>query len=1056
MKRILLSLLLLYFVCIVLTCDTYVDSIEGDDVEGCGTIESPCRSISNHTSVCLATPGIYLLGKYFPPQMTSWSRSNASVSGEVKKDALSEELTSQLPTVNCSKRSYDMQKQLHSKGGPIIWNQVSIGNCDCTWWGVNFSDIRITQVSFFHSTLHIIYPILNDRDGAVVINDNNLTLSTLEIVARTSNHLEEMPLSVQNNLIYRSTVEVTSSGILFPYTVRVQQNTLSVGHVVVRFDWQVPPYSKIFVIANKGEGEITLEAKETLTVMTDASDRQYANLTVEENDVTRMMFQYENYRLGGTINVNFEGNQMNEVEMDLNTWSLNNMMKDNIVSDMSLKSSSLIRYLNNGMEDNFIDTLTFGMGIQDKTTLYKQSFYLKRNTFGTVYLAVQRGSGTTPWRLLQSSMSIEDNRWTQDGSTSALSIEGFQYVDMFITRNNVTGNRRSVSGAGIRIISAKSSHIIMSHNRASTGAAVSIMISNGNVTFSHNELRNNEATVSAGGLSIVGDNLAAIRVTECLMENNIAPHASAFDLLGTTNTTTVNNTIYADQSMSTDGTVAINPMNYNPVNRLFCPPQTRLKVTSTSWACSSCQGLGYLFEAGLMDNGQTNYTECKSCPDHVDCDGVTPQAAGGYWCTYSVELGVMKCYDCPDGYCRDDKHEWNDSCAARRTGTLCGECEEGYRPSLFSSACIAEDKCKRGYFSLIFLAPVVYLIFFSLLPVGDGSVLKSTSFFIQTVPLLTFLTFFISPGGSDGSSGFGLCVGQLNYVHKQLLILYIPVATVTVFGLACLISGILYHCRRRSHTDQHYEMIDENGDEEVREEEKRSVYSRCGVGMMTAYLLVYGGITSICLKLLFCVQIDGQEEGVLYHSGNIKCDSPWRIVLMIVAGVILLPSPFLIILLRRKLKARREQTCRDVRKMLDGCYRSSCKYWESVYMLRKLTISAVYVVGSYSHWGPTIMRSVLTFSLASHLLFQPFRTRIEQTLETVCLMSLTGLTILDTVEKQTNEAIVLEIVLIAVPLSFSGYLIVKSTYIGLKNYIVKKWKERKEKRSSEDEYLIQK
>ncbi|PRP84132.1 hypothetical protein PROFUN_04123 [Planoprotostelium fungivorum] len=154
------------------------------------------------------------------------------------------------------------------------------------------------------------------------------------------------------------------------------------------------------------------------------------------------------------------------------------------------------------------------------------------------------------------------------------------------------------------------------------------------------------------------------------------------------------------------------------------------------------------------------------------------------------------------------------------------------------------------------------------------------------------------------------------------------------------------------------------------------------------------------------------------------------------------------------IELRRSRTARDMLMVLDGCYRNGCKYWETIYMLRKLVISVVYVLNSYSQWTLSVMRTIIITSLTSHLMLRPFKTQAGQALETVCLLSLTLLSTLDTTEQKSGRTVYIEMVLVVIPLLFSAALAMRKLAVKLLTLLKSKRKKKAERArllQSEDE-----
>lgn len=79
--------------------------------------------------------------------------------------------------------------------------------------------------------------------------------------------------------------------------------------------------------------------------------------------------------------------------------------------------------------------------------------------------------------------------------------------------------------------------------------------------------------------------------------------------------------------------------------------------------------------------------------------------------------------------------------------------------------------------------------------------------------------------------------------------LYIPAGTVLLLALSYLTLCIVQKYKRRRRRVSSILFLEE------KEEDKRTFISRTTTALITSVLLVYGGVLSSCLSLLFCVQV---------------------------------------------------------------------------------------------------------------------------------------------------------------------------------------------------------
>ena len=105
---------------------------------------------------------------------------------------------------------------------------------------------------------------------------------------------------------------------------------------------------------------------------------------------------------------------------------------------------------------------------------------------------------------------------------------------------------------------------------------------------------------------------------------------------------------------------------------------------------------------------------CLECPYGALCD-VDIKAKANFWGNQHGDEIYM--YLCPEGYCCQDLTCYTfDVCASKRSGTLCGECLEGYSEALFSAECILDEECTYAslFWLVIILYGLLYVIFFIL------------------------------------------------------------------------------------------------------------------------------------------------------------------------------------------------------------------------------------------------------------------------------------------------------------------------------------------------------
>ena len=103
---------------------------------------------------------------------------------------------------------------------------------------------------------------------------------------------------------------------------------------------------------------------------------------------------------------------------------------------------------------------------------------------------------------------------------------------------------------------------------------------------------------------------------------------------------------------------------------------------------------------------------CQDCPYGGHCvENIS--AVANFWGFASGD-GDVVFQHCPRGYCCSERVcPAIDSCSSHRTGTLCGRCRSGYSEALFSSSCIANEKCNIT--AVLWFGAVVGLLYAAVL-----------------------------------------------------------------------------------------------------------------------------------------------------------------------------------------------------------------------------------------------------------------------------------------------------------------------------------------------------
>ncbi|PRP82101.1 hypothetical protein PROFUN_03791 [Planoprotostelium fungivorum] len=1018
-------------------CETYVDSHSGSDTTSCGDVVHPCRTIPlNSTNVCLSS-GQYSITDRLPPKMRAWWPASTEV---------------QNPQITCT-------GEVILPCDSIYWNHVDISNCIIDI--LNCKEIALKSARFLETSLWISTKDIS-LDSAIsdcLFNHSFLStlLSSSESFTKTitapthlsfiGNHLintnfifEDTTVGIPsfqefiNNTVYHpteiSTVQFIWSGVYD------RGNTTGCRFLAEN---NTVESLAILITPTSGTPDVQLFGNHFKYLGIDLSvrpDNPHGSLSAlfERNTVSTLRLNKEGPAIEGAFIV-----RQNHIQsINLLSDGLQLVIQNNNIGTckISEKRGFAPPATGNTITDNVISLLKYNLMYSQADMIIFRVTEISRNTISNAYMTITANTFTK--------LCMVDNVWTgptADSKEPALHIPQMQNCAFFLRNSSIDGYR----GGGIRIGSAVGSDITfesISVSNCETGG-ITISTEASYVNLTSIDLYNNTSP-TVGGAIFISSQSESIIVHNCNLIHNRSPHSSALFLSSEASIHVTNVSIIVEDDVKDPlvdhSVVTVSGQHDHENVSLSCAEErylaSSLTPSSLMWSCRPCSSGSYLLGRGEVVDDVERGNECLACPNKgVECvEGKTPQGHPDYWCGKS-RGGELICHICPNGYCNASLHLWNEPCIGHRSGDLCGGCADNYTLGFLTSSCLPLDHCRPQWIVLLSFIPFVYVTVLLFLPIGDGSMWKSMSYFVQTAPLLlkqekqnTIITMFSSlftTPTNMGSSAVGICIGQMDYIQREFLSLYLPIGTVVLFLFFCL-CVFLYHKIGCQMPSRKILFI-------TKALEERNMISRCTTGLLTAFLLMYSGLIASYLKLFFCVEIE-PSRSVMYNAGTETCDQPWRIALVTIASITLLPSPLFLIFMRRKLRGTERETGRDVLMVLDGCYRKGRKYWESVYMVRRLAIAVAYVFITDDKWSATAMRFLLVSALFFHLFFTPFVTLAGQSLETICLLSLCCLTLLNGQLAGKYEFLFLIFIL---------FPFIASSIIGI-HKLWMKWKKKKE------------
>lgn len=474
-----------------------------------------------------------------------------------------------------------------------------------------------------------------------------------------------------------------------------------------------------------------------------------------------------------------------------------------------------------------------------------------------------------------------------------------------------------------------------------------------------------------------------------------------------------------------------------------------IMVTGLDYSCLPCAGGLYSLQRGQVHGMHLKPGfECLLCPFGANCSK-NIVAKQNFWGFEKSRLPPsLKFTMCPLGYCGRNEQEYSleyNSCQGNRSGILCGQCKLSYTETLYSTSCRSIPKCTDYWFwpvaALYVLIAALYFTFkppflswikrqilwfeepepATQEPDFDRGYLKIVFYFYQAGNLLLvsssskslLKTNFVDPlvglfnfqQRLSSSSGFICPFPGFTVVMKRLF------STLHVFGTLVMIC--LLFCLNF-------------GFQMIRGRDAPFPGPYLG-GILEVLLLGYAILGSVSFDLLRCVPIGSQWR--LFYDGNVVCFEWWQYVLIafVVTFIIpfgfvlfwgslklyrealsvkrfllacILPTPFLINWIitailgnsndgpsSRLLTASIEKVLYEpFKRPVDG--KGGSLNWESVLIGRRLVLIIMKAVISDPFSRLILMTFFSFLVLLHHLTKQPFRDSKANTVETISLLSL--------------------------------------------------------------------
>lgn len=478
------------------------------------------------------------------------------------------------------------------------------------------------------------------------------------------------------------------------------------------------------------------------------------------------------------------------------------------------------------------------------------------------------------------------------------------------------------------------------------------------------------------------------------------------------------------------------------------------------FTCSKCPENSYSLQRGLARGTQIlPGFRCLPCPFGANCsDNIIAQP--NFWGFKQQDNPpILKFTMCPLGYCRSPSRktsshtEYND-CQGNRSGELCGHCRDTFTETLYSSSCRSSDKCNDYWFWPLALAFVSLMAsYFTFSPpavswiyrqivwykVHESSNLEDNNkgysnivfYFYQAANLLVItsskeyvkieiievMVGLFNFQQKISASGFICPLSGLTAVTKEFLHLSYVFATLLMICVFYIFHWVVQKSRRQ----------------------EPPCFGPYVGGILRTLLLGYATLASVLFSVLRCIPIG--KESRLFLDANIICFQAWQYVLIafdlsfIVPFVLVLcwgssmlfnkkisvgnfllavcfPLPLLLYWIYVAFHRARDaasdvpssnDTLRNcVERVLSGPFKKPehgsklSLSWEGVMVGRRLILILVKTYVSDPMLSLLFMCFFCVLFLLHHTMTEPFRDDVANRLETISLLSLVILALMNT------------------------------------------------------------
>ena len=431
---------------------------------------------------------------------------------------------------------------------------------------------------------------------------------------------------------------------------------------------------------------------------------------------------------------------------------------------------------------------------------------------------------------------------------------------------------------------------------------------------------------------------------------------------------------------------------------------------------------------GFLYNEKSQKCECYNASDIVFCSGSSSTIKRGYW--FGRVNGISLC---PINYCDftscNKASEFCDlsperiyQCRSHRSGTACGNCENGYTLPFYATECINEHNCTVLQTVIVVVLTVVYWIALVI-------AVFITMYYKVSIGYLYAITYYYSM--VDVLLSEYLCIPNGLYITINIMYSIVKL-TPQFLGKLCLVRGL-------SGIDQtfiHYvhplavSLILVMIVMLARISRRLSVFISRGIIRVICFLLLllYTSVTVTSLHLVKYLKFSNVDKIYTYLSPDIEYFQGRHLVYAIIASLciifivigvplILMAEPFL----NHKINFVKMKPLLD---QFQGCYKDKYRWFAGCYMICRIVIITITIIFSS---GDFTSRYLLITTCAAilliHLSVRPYKSKLLNAFDGLLLLLLVLVSILLLVEFINSDSVVpITFALLILPLTVFAVL----------------------------------